>query len=255
MIQDRFEDNIIIATFENGKMNTITDETLKKLQELVKKANEDDSIKGIILTGAGRTFSAGFDLSMFLGFKDLKEIITFFEFGEEALIDLFMCKKPIVSAINGAAVAGGLITAMATDYRILKNHPKIMLGMSEIKIGLGLSIAQTEIMRWGFDSNKKLCDVMYNGRMFGVDEAKNLGIADELIENDEDLIPRAKEVITSWIDNPGRAFIPLKQSIRQPYADRMRQRLKDENWQDAFNCFFDPGTRKALEMVMGMMAK
>ena len=255
MLQERIEDNILIGTFENGKMNTITAETLKQLQGVVKKVNEEDEIKGLILTGAGRTFSAGFDLPMFLGFKDLKEVTDFFEEAERILIDLFMCTKPVVSAINGAAVAGGLITAMASDYRIIKNHPKIMLGMSEIKIGLGLSIVQTEIMRFGFDSDKKYRDIMYNGMMFDVNKAKELEIVDELIENEEDLLPRAKAVVTSWIDNPGRAFMMLKESLRRPYADRMKHYLENVNWQERFNIFFDPGTRKALEMVMGMMAK
>ncbi|MBN1532484.1 MAG: enoyl-CoA hydratase/isomerase family protein, partial [Spirochaetes bacterium] len=149
MIQDRIEDGIIIATFANAPMNTITRDTVKDLKRIIDRANTDDSVKGIVFTGAGKTFSAGFDLPMFLGFKDLKEVVAFFEEVEQIYIDLFMCRKPVVAAINGAAVAGGLITAMACDYRIAKNHPKITLGMTEIKIGLGLSIVQTEIMRWG----------------------------------------------------------------------------------------------------------
>jgi enoyl-CoA hydratase/carnithine racemase len=254
MLQDRIEDGIIIATFANAPMNTITRDTVKDLKRIVDMANTDDSVKGIVFTGAGKTFSAGFDLPMFLGFKDLKEVVTFFEEVEQIYIDLFMCKKPVVAAINGAAVAGGLITAMACDYRIAKNHPKIMLGMTEIKIGLGLSVVQTEIMRWGFDSDRLFRDIMYFGQMFNVARAKELNVIDEVAEEAE-LMDRAKKVVTSWIDNPGRAFIMLKESQRRPTAELMKRRLRDENWQEGFNCFFKPDTRKALEMVMAMMAK
>ncbi|MCP4132524.1 MAG: enoyl-CoA hydratase/isomerase family protein [bacterium] len=252
MINEKIEDNVVIATFEGGKTNPVDLETLRQLRAIVKKVNEEDELKGLVCTGAGRTFSSGFDLSMFLGFKDLDEVITFFNEAEETFIEFFMCKKPVVSAINGAAVAGGLILSMASDYRIVKNHPKIKLGMSEIKIGLGLSLVQTEIMKFGLDSVKKFRDIMYFGEMFDVNKALELEIADELAEEDV-LISRAIEVVKGWIDCPGRAFMMLKHSLRKPTEDLMRHRLKNENWQDAFNVFFDPGTRGALEMVLKMM--
>lgn len=252
MLNERIEDGIIIATFEHGKTNSITMETLRKLREIVRKANDDDGVKGIILTGAGRIFCSGFDLPMFLGFKNVEEIIEFFHEEEEILLELFTCRKPVVSALNGAAVAGGLIFAMATDYRIVKNHPKITIGMSEIKIGLPLSLAQSGIMRFGYDSNKKFSDLMYFGRMLDVKTAKELDIVDEVVE-EEELIPRAKEVIRAWIDNPGRAFIKLKEGLRKPVADSIRERIRTENWQETLNCFFREDVRGALEFVRSMM--
>lgn len=252
MLNERNEEGIIIAEFDNGKVNSITLETLRKLREIVKKANEDDSIRGIILTGAGRTFSGGFDLPMFLGFKDVTEVAAFIQEEDEILTELFMCKKPVVSAINGHAVAGGLICAMASDYRIAKNHPKINLGMSEIKIGLPLSLAQAEVMRFGFDSDKKWRDVMYFGKMFTVESAKAFGIVDEIVEEDE-LMDRAKKIVGKWIDNPGRSFIKLKEGLKKPTADRIYKSLAEENWQESLNCFFDPNVRGALEFVMTMM--
>jgi len=252
MLNTRNEEGIIIAEFDHGKVNSITRETLIKLRETVRTANEDKSIRGIILTGAGRTFSGGFDLPMFLGFKTLEEIVEFFDEEEEILVELFMCKKPVVSAINGHAIAGGLILAMASDYRIAKNHPKINLGMSEIKLGLPLSLAQAEVMRFGFDSDRKYRDMMYFGKMMNVEQAKEFGILDEIVE-DADLMPRAKKIVSKWIDNTGQAFIKLKEGLKKPAADRIRQRLAQEDWQSTLNCFFDPNVRGALEFVLSMM--
>ena len=252
MIQERIEDNIVIATFDNGKFNSITHESLKILGAIIKKVNEVDEIKGLIVTGAGKVFCSGFDLPMFLSFKDLDEVLAFFEEAEKIFIDFFTCKKPVVSVINGAAMAGGLILAMASDYRVCKNHPRIQLGMSETKIGLGLSVTQTEIMRFGLDSNKKFREVMYFGERYNVEKAQELGLVDELVA-DSQLIPRAKEIVSRWIDNPGRAFISLKHGLRFPAAERMRTYLKETNWQDGFKCFFDPQTRMSLEMVRKMM--
>ena len=247
MLKQRTEDNIIIATFDDGRTNTITEEVVNTLGEIISNVNENKDVKGLVLTGAGKTFSSGFDLPLFLGFKDISEVVAFFRKEEEVLINLFMCRKPVVAAWNGAAVAGGFIFSMAADYRIVKNHPKIKVGMNEIKIGLGLSIVQTEVVRFGLDSDKRYRDVMYNGEMFDVQKAKEIGIVDEIVEEDQ-LIPRAKQVVSQWIDNPGRAFMLLKTSMRKPYEDRMRQRLRDEEWEPAFNIMFDKQTRQFLEL-------
>jgi len=252
MIQEKIEDGILIATFVNGKNNSMNADMVTQLQGIVKKVNSEDDIKGLILTGEGRTFCSGFDLPMFLGFKDLDEIIAFFNEAEDAFIELFACKKPVVSAINGAAVAGGLIMSMACDYRIVKNHPKIKMGMSEIKIGLGLSIVQSELMQFGLETKKKFQEIMYGGNLFDIQYALENDIVNEIVE-EEELINRAKAVIISWIDCPGRAFIMLKEGLRTVTAERMRDRVKNEAWQERFNIFFDPGTRGAIEMVSKMM--
>ncbi|OHD63548.1 MAG: hypothetical protein A2176_07120 [Spirochaetes bacterium RBG_13_51_14] len=247
MLNQRIEDNIIIATLEYGKTNSITEQALETLREILRTVNENDDIKGLVITGAGKTFSSGFDLPLCLGFKDVNEVIAFFKKAEEIFIGLFMCRKPVVAALNGAAVAGGFITAMAADYRIVKNHPKIKLGMNEIKIGLGLSIVQTEIVRFGLDSDRRFRDVMYFGEMFDVQKARELGIIDEIVEEDA-LITRSKQVVSQWIDNPGRSFMLIKGSLRKPYEDRMRQRLRDEDWGPGFNIMFDKKTRAMLEL-------
>jgi enoyl-CoA hydratase/carnithine racemase len=159
-----------------------------------------------------------------------------------------------VCAINGAAVAGGLIFSMASDYRIVKNHPKIKLGMPEIKMGLGLTPGQTEIMRFGLDSNRLFREVMYHGELFDVNSAKEKGLVDEVVEEPM-LIARAKEVITTWMDNPGQAFGIFKTYYRKPFADRIRDRLKEEGWKDDLvQLVFAQETREALERAHSMMA-
>jgi len=249
---EKIEDNILIATFSNGKYNPITLDDLKQLGGMIKKVNETEELKGIVLTGDGKIFSSGFDLPTFLGFKNLDEAIAFFEVSEQVFMDLFMCKKPVISAINGHMMAGGFIAAMGTDYRIIKNHPKIQVSMSEIKIGLGLSIVQTELMRFGLNGDRMFRDVMYNGERYNVEQAKELGIVDEIYDGD-DLVGRAKEMVVKWIDNPGRAFSLLKKTLRQPALDRMEYYLKNSDWKSGFNCIFDPQTRATIEAVSSMM--
>lgn len=253
MFEETIEDDIKIVTFKNGKTNPINKEMLLQLKEIVDEVNANPTPKGLILTGAGRFFSSGFDLPVFINFKDQKEANDFFDMEEEVLQALFTCEKPVVSAINGHCAAAGLIYSMAADYRIAKDHPKIKIGMSEIKIGLPLTIAQDEVMRFGFDSNRKFRDVMFFGEMMDVYKAKELNIVDEVVAEDQ-LVDRAKHLITQWIDTPNRPFIRMKKLLRMDTARRIAKKLKEENWHDGLNCFFREDVRQTLEFVQASMA-
>jgi len=252
MLNEILEDQIIIIQLNNGNTNSITMDTLQHIDEIVNKANQDDHIKGLIFTGTGKFMSSGFDLPMFLKFKDHAEVIEWFIKEEAILMNYFGCQKPVIAAINGHAAAAGLIFSMASDYRIVKNHPKIKIGMSENKIGLPLSIAQAEVVRFGLNSDHLYRDVMFFGDMVNVDKAKMMGIVDEIVEEDQ-LIQRAKQIIVSWIDNPGRPFIPMKRQLKYHTLQKIQLGLQQDQWKEELKRFFDPNVRATLEFVQAAM--
>ncbi len=252
MLQQRIEDGVMIVTLENGKTNSITRETLALLQKIVGEVNETESVKGIVLTGEGRFFSSGFDLPMFLSFKDRDEAVDFIAYADEVLLSLFTCSKPVVCAMNGHSAAGGLILAMASDYRLVKNHPKIKLGMSEIKIGVPLSVAQSSVMRFGLDSDRIFRDVMYFGEMMDVTKADEMGIVDEVVE-EEALLSRAKEIVALWIDTPNRPFTPLKKRLKEGVVKEVRESMAEVDWKSALDCFFKEEVRQVLQFVQSTM--
>jgi len=252
MLQETMQDDIKIVTLNNGKTNPLNREMLERLKEIVDEVDNNPTPKGIILTGEGRFFSSGFDLPIFMNFKDRSEADAFFDMEEKVLLSLFSCSKPVVSVFNGHAAAGGLIYSMATDYRIAKDHPKIKIGMSEIKIGLPLTIAQDEVMRFGFDSSLKFRDVMFFGEMMDVYKAKELQIIDEVVA-EEELINRAKQIISMWIDTPNRPFTRMKKLMRLDTVNRIKQKLKTEDWHEGLNCFFQDDVRQTLEFVQASM--
>lgn len=253
MINRTIEDNIIIATIDNGKFNSITLEALRALKAMIDEVNNNEEIKGLILTGTGGFFSSGFNLPMFLGFRDHKEVVGFFEEEEPILIDYFTCSKPVVCAMNGHTAAMGMILAMASDYRIVINKPKLKLGMSEIKIGLPLSPVMSEVMRFGLDTDKKFRDIMYFGNMINPETAKEMGIVDEIVEPDQ-LLERAKEIVKMWIDTPGRPFIPMKSMLKAEAVGKIKHLQATQPWKEALECFFYKDVRGALEFTQAMMA-
>lgn len=252
MLETKIEDQIMITTLTHGKTNSITLETLNNLKECVAQTNQDEKIKGIVLTGQNRFFSSGFDLHTFMGFNTMEQAVKFLGYADEVFLDLFLCSKPVVCAMNGHAAAGGLILAMASDYRIIVNHPKIKVGMSEIKIGVPLSVAQSAIMRFGLDSDKKFRDVMYFGDMVDVTHALQKEIVDEVVEPQE-LIARGKSIVSMWIDTPGRPFCRMKEELKKETGERIRKRMAEKDWHYGLNCFFDKQVKDTLAFVQSSM--
>ncbi|HZJ85095.1 MAG TPA: enoyl-CoA hydratase/isomerase family protein [Syntrophomonadaceae bacterium] len=244
------EDDIVLFKFKNGKVNSITTETLHGLNEVINRVNNEEELKGIILTGEGRYLSGGFDLGTFTSFKDGEEIKKWFELEEDVMYKLFTCSKPVVAAVNGHATAAGMIVSMASDYVIAVDHPKIRLGMTEIKIGLALTPAEMEIMRFGLDTNKNMKDVVFKGELFSPQLAYDMGIFDELVENPEELMEKAKAKVSALIDTPGRPFILLKKFQKKHAADKIQKGLKEYDWDLLVDTFTDEKIIGTLKMVL-----
>ena len=245
----RVEDNIIVFEFDHEKVNSIDTRALQGLEEAVDRVNSEEELKGIVLTGTGRYFSGGFDLETFTSFQSREEIIEWFKYEEEVLLKLFTCSKPLVAAVNGHATAAGMIVSMASDYRLVRNHPKIKLGMTEIKIGLSLTPAEGEIMRFGLDTDKNYRDIIFKGELIAPEEAYARGIFDELVEKDVDIVERAKEVVKSYIDTPGRPFILLKLLEKQHAADWIRTGIDEFDWELLADIFTNKEILNTLNMV------
>lgn len=245
----RIEDNIVIFTFNHGKVNSINQETLEAMGEMIDRLNNEKELKGMVLTGTGKYFSGGFDLGTFTSFPSGQAIVDWFKIEEEVLYKLFTCSKPVITAVNGHATAAGMIVSMACDYRYILNNPKIKLGMTEIKIGLALSPAEVEIMKFGLDSDKKYRDVVFGGELFNPATAVQREIFDELVEDEAELINKAKAKVNAFIDLPGRSFIGLKYGEKKDRAAIIREGIDSFDWNILVELFTNEEVVNTLKMV------
>lgn len=251
--ESRVEDGIIIFTFNNPKVNAITSETIKGIEEAVDKLNADDSLKGMVMTGTGRFFSGGFDLNTFTTFANGEEVINWFKFEEAVLLKLFTCKKPVVSAINGGATAAGMIFAMAADYNIAVNNPKIKVGMTEIKLGLSLSPAMGNVMRFGLDTDRNYRDIIMKGELVDPMFCVERGIFDELAEEGE-LVEKAKAKVCALYDTLRHPFIELKSLQKRQMAKIISEELADYDWNLMADTFMDEKINKLLKKVLASIS-
>ncbi len=197
---DLNDDGVVILTLDdpNQSVNTMNAAYAESMKETVDRLEaEKDDITGVIITSAKKTFFAGGDLNDLRSAtpEQSEDIARFVRDGKALLRRLETLGKPVVAAINGAALGGGLEIALATHHRVVIDNPKIQLGFPEVQLGLlpGAGGVTRSVRLLGIAN--ALVQLLLQGQQVRPQQAKEMGIVDELVATREDLIPAAK----AWI--------------------------------------------------------
>ena len=187
------KDGIAILTVDNPPVNPLSDGVRTGLFESLVKAEEDPSVSGVVLTGNGRAFIAGADISEFGGNVEgvsLNEVFNKLEY----------CTKPVVAAINGIALGGGLETALCCNYRIADKNA--FVGLPEVNLGLLPGGGGTQRLPRLVGPGEAL-KMMLSGGHVPATKALHMGIVDKISENVvEDAMAFVKEVSESVENHP-----------------------------------------------------
>jgi 3-hydroxyacyl-CoA dehydrogenase/enoyl-CoA hydratase/3-hydroxybutyryl-CoA epimerase len=199
---DKDEDGVVILTLDdpNQSANTMNAAYAASIQATVQRLEaERDEISGVIITSAKKTFFAGGDLN------DLKtatressdEIATFVRDGKAALRRLETLGKPVVAAVNGAALGGGLEICLACHHRVVVDDAKVQLGFPEVQLGLlpGAGGVTRTVRMLGIVN--ALMQLLLQGQRLRPQKALEIGLIDELVPTREDLVPAAKKWIAA----------------------------------------------------------
>lgn len=184
----------------------------------------DPSVKAMIITGSGSSFSAGVDLFRLI--KDGPEYgRRFIPVLDGFLQATLMFPKPIIAAVNGHAIAGGCILAAACDHRIM-TEGNGRIGIPELAVGVPFPALPLQIMA-GRMTDGHLRDLVFTGRTVQIDEAKTMGLIDEKCPAGM-LLDRATEVAQKLAAIPPGTFALTKEAFYSPILERARQ-LSDLN--------------------------
>lgn len=186
---------IALVTIDRAEVrNALRSETLERLQEVIEVISATPSVKaGIILGAGGLAFSAGADLkALHEANPDRREAEQFMALGQRTCAKIWGSPKPIIAAIDGYALGGGLEIALACHQRIATVRSK--LGLPEIRL--------RHLPAWGgisrlarLTNQRTLFSLVLTGEPIGGAEAHHAGIVDELCEPDE-LLARARDLAT-----------------------------------------------------------
>ena len=223
MIERKDADGIRVLKLAHGKVSAIDIELGEAVAAELKAAMEP-SVKAVIVTGSGSSFSAGVDLFRLI--KDGPDYgRRFLPVLDELLRATLTFPKPIVAAVNGHAIAGGCILAAACDHRIMTEGAG-RIGIPELAVGVPFPALPLQIMAARV-TDAHLRDLVYTGRTVQVDEAKAVGLIDEKCPAGM-LIDRATEVAQRLASIPAGAFALTKEAFYAPILERTRQ-LADLN--------------------------
>lgn len=223
MIERKDVDGIRTLKLAHGKVSAMDIELGEAITAELSAA-VDPSIKAVIVTGSGSSFSAGVDLFRLI--KDGPEYgRRFLPVLDEFLRATLTFPKPIVAAINGHAIAGGCILAASCDHRIM-TEGNGRIGIPELAVGVPFPALPLQIMAARVHDGA-LRDLVFTGRTVQIDEAKALGLIDEKCPAGM-LMDRALEVAQQLASIPAGAFALTKEAFYSPILERTRQ-LADLN--------------------------
>lgn len=192
----------LLTIIENGilritinrekKLNALNKETLIELNDAITKGLQDAVVKGIVLTGAGeKAFVAGADISEFSAFNE-EEALHLAKDGQAKVFDLIhQAEKPIVAAINGFALGGGLELAMACHIRIASHTAR--MGLPEVSLGLIPGYGGTQRLTQLVGRGNAL-EIILTGNMINAEKALQIGLVNHVVPNDE-VVAKAEDIL------------------------------------------------------------
>jgi len=193
---DKDSDGIVTLTLDmpGRSMNVLNEELTVPFAAAITQIEGDAAVKGVIITSGKKEFLAGADIEGVFAITDPALAFELAETYKAFLRRLEKCGRPVVAALNGTALGGGLELALACNYRIAINDPKAKFGLPEVKLGLlpGGGGTQRLPRLIGIQASLPL---MLEGKELKADQAKAQGIINELADNRDDMFAKAR----AWI--------------------------------------------------------
>lgn len=211
------ENNCAIITINRPKkLNALNIETINELHEAFKMLDENNSVKTIIVTGSGeKAFVAGADISEFAHFS-VEEGEHLARNGQKVLFDYVQnLATPVIAAVNGFALGGGLELAMASHFRIASDNAK--MGLPEVSLGVIPGYGGTQRLAQLVGKGRAMELVMTAG-MIGAEDAKNYGLVN-YVTTQEELLPLAQKLASKIGRNSSVAIASAIKAINDNYND------------------------------------
>lgn len=210
-------DGIAKVVLNRGKVNAINEQMVEEMANVFKELSESLAVKAVLLAGAGKFFSFGFDIPELFPYSQddfTRHLIKF----TSLYTELFLYPKPVVAALNGHTIAGGCMIATACDYRIMISG-KSKIGLNEISFGSSVFAGNVDILKF-ITGPRNAETILLSGALFSAEEALKLGLIDQ-ISSEANLEADAEKVIRMYAEKDGEAFKSIKWLLRKSVAEEM----------------------------------
>jgi enoyl-CoA hydratase len=199
-----------------AQLNALNKLTIEELHLALKSANETPEIGVVILTGSGeKSFVAGADIKEFADFT-IAQGGELAQKGQETLFSFIEnMNKPVIAAVNGFALGGGLELAMAAHIRVAATNAK--MGLPEVSLGVIPGYGGTQRLAQ-LVGRGKANELVFTAGMIKADEALTWGLVNHVVEQEE-LLAKAEEIASKILGNSATAIAAAIRSINANYVD------------------------------------
>lgn len=212
-----------VLTLDRAPANAIDETLMSDLDAAVDAARTDDAVRALVLTGAGAFFSGGFDFAA--PRRDDSVATDLYGRYRDAHVKLLTFPKPTIAMVNGHAIAGGLVLALACDYR-LGAAADYRVGLNEVAVGASFPRAAFEIVQLRL-THARVCELLLGAALYPASQAPRLGILDELVAPDA-MLPTALQRAARMGAFPREAYAHAKAAIVAAAAGRIEAETADE---------------------------
>ncbi|NNF31876.1 MAG: enoyl-CoA hydratase [Flavobacteriaceae bacterium] len=236
----------IITINRPTKLNALNKETIKQLHDAFKEADEDNETQVIIITGSGeKAFVAGADISEFADYS-VSQGAELASQGQALLFDYVAhLSTPVIAAVNGFALGGGLELAMSAHFRIASDNAR--MGLPEVSLGVIPGYGGTQRLPQLVGKGRAFEMIMTAG-MISADQALQYGLVNHVTAQDE-LMPLAEKLAGKVLNNSSVAISAAITAINAGYEDG--ENGFDEEITQFGKCFgtadFQEGTQAFLQ--------
>ncbi len=216
-ILEEIDDNILTITINRPKkLNALNRETIQELHEALKEAKSDDEVKVVIITGSGeKAFVAGADISEFADYSP-KEGKRLAADGQEKLFNYVAnFPKPVIAAVNGFALGGGLELALAAHFRVASDNAK--MGLPEVSLGVIPGYGGTQRLPQLVGKGRAMEMIMTAG-MIDANQALQYNLVNHVVELG-DLLEFTEEIAAKIMKNSMVAISGAIKAINANYDD------------------------------------
>ena len=203
-------DRIATIRLDRPKMNALNAQVQAEIAEAARQVSADDAVRAVILYGGERVFAAGADIKEMapLGYAEMAERAAALQAAFNVVADI---AKPVVAAVTGYALGGGLELALCADFRVLGEGAKV--GQPEILLGVIPGAGGTQRLPRLIGPTRAK-DLIFTGRQVAAAEALAIGLADRVVP-DADVYQAARDLVARYASGPALALRAAKQAVNK----------------------------------------
>jgi enoyl-CoA hydratase/carnithine racemase len=247
-----------ITLDREDKLNSLTFDVYRELADVMDQLNAHDEVRAIVITGAGRAFCSGGDVSDIIGelfARDIEGLVDFTRITGKLIGSIRKVRRPVIAAVNGVAVGAGAVIALACDFRIASEKAKFgfifpQVGLCGADMGAGYLLPR--VVGLG-----RATELLFTGDIIDASRALSIGLVNT-VETAEKCVETARKLAERLASGPAFAHSMTKQMLESEHTMSLDEALEAEAQAQAicmahsdFRTAFDAWTEKRAPRFAG----